>query len=404
MKRSVARLLARAATAQEPAACSAAGARRGYAVGEVALTGVNAVRAGTGRRSSVSGVTATVFGGNGFVGRYVVNALAQVGSQVVCPYRCVEEKAMPLKQMGDLGQMVLLRDFHLRDDDAVRHAIRSSNVVVNLIGARRETRNFTFDEVHAEWPARLARIVAEAGPRVERFIHFSDIGAAADHPAARMRSKAAGDAAVRATLPGATILRPADVVGEEDDFYNNLIGQCKWRAAVPLVDGGAARLQPTYVPDVAAAVMAALGSAASIGQTYTLAGPEVLSLRQVVDLVYKMLLVDEDETVALPAALARLAFSPVDKLNRILPDLRLNYMNTAGYVDELSVDRVAPAGARGYAELGITPTSVTEGLAVEMIRFHRVGGYRHGDMKSVSKAVPDHIKKFFGLDTIASQR
>ena len=134
-------------------------------------------------------------------------------------------------------------------------------------------------------------------------------------------------------------------------------------------------------------------------------------------------------------------------------------MNTAGYVDELSVDRVAPAGARGYAELGITPTSVTEGLAVEMIRrvccapravsrrftpplasagpapprllprallprtalttpiappayhplppprsFHRVGGYRHGDMKSVSKAVPDHIKKFFGLDTIASQR
>lgn len=391
------KLLSRfAAQAGANSAASPAGGRR---YSQLALAN-KALKAGPGGRSSVNGLTATVFGCTGFVGKYVANELARGGSRVVCPYRCTEEDAMVLKQMGDLGQMVLLRDFHLNDDDAVAAAIAKSNVVINLVGSRRETRNFTYEQVNAEWPARLARLVAAApAGQVERFIHFSDIAADAAHPAQRMRAKAAGDAAVRAALPDATILRCADIVGDEDDFFNNLIYQCKWRAAVPLVDDGAVRLQPTYVPDVAAAVMAALRMAETKGNTYTLAGPEVLTMRQLVDLVYSTLLEDEDETVNVPSAIAKLAFAPIDKLNRILPDMRFNHMNTAAYVDEVSVDRVAPAGADGYKALGISPSKVTEGLAVEMIRYHRVGGYSHGDMSAVSKNIPDRIKKAFGFDT-----
>ena len=142
----------------------------------------------------VSGIVATVFGPNGFLGSYVVNEIAKKGSQVVCPYRSTENEAMHLKQMGDLGQvrrgarrqparkqqqgrivsawsafplhglsrpcspqMVLLSDFNIRSDDEIRRAISRSNVVVNCIGMRLETKNFTFQDVHVDFPTRLAK-------------------------------------------------------------------------------------------------------------------------------------------------------------------------------------------------------------------------------------------------------
>lgn len=161
---------------------------------------------GPGNRSSVSGGVATVFGATGFVGKYVVNELARNGTQVICPYRSVDEKAIPLKQMGDLGQIVLLKDWHLNNDEMTEYAIKRSNIVINLIGNALETRNFSFEDVHTAWPARLAQIAKESS-LVERLIHFSDMGASPDHPSRRLRSKAAGDAAVRETFPEATIFK-----------------------------------------------------------------------------------------------------------------------------------------------------------------------------------------------------
>ena len=103
----------------------------------------------------------TVFGATGFIGKYVVSELAKGGSQVIVPFRAVEEAAMPLKQMGDLGQIVPLRNFHLRDDGAAAAAIARSNIVINLVGTTRETRNFSFDDVHSDWPRRLAKLAAD---------------------------------------------------------------------------------------------------------------------------------------------------------------------------------------------------------------------------------------------------
>eukprot|EP00955_Chlamydomonas_euryale_P075956 362507-Chlamydomonas_euryale.AAC.6 len=118
----------------------------------------------------------------------------------------------------------MLNDFSLKDTDFIKRAIARSNVVINLVGQRTETMNFTFDDVHAEWPKRLAKVVAEAG-HVERFVHFSDIAASPDHASRRMRSKAAGDKAVRELVPSATIMKPAPIVGIEDYFFNAIIHQ-----------------------------------------------------------------------------------------------------------------------------------------------------------------------------------
>ncbi len=102
--------------------------------------------------------------------------------------------------------MVILRDFSIHDDEFVKHAISRSDVVVNLIGANLPTRNFSLETLHVDWPSKLARYAAETGV-CQRFIHFSDVAAAEDHPSRKLRTKALGDKAVRDAFPNATIVK-----------------------------------------------------------------------------------------------------------------------------------------------------------------------------------------------------
>uniref|UniRef100_A0A383VU92 NAD-dependent epimerase/dehydratase domain-containing protein n=1 Tax=Tetradesmus obliquus TaxID=3088 RepID=A0A383VU92_TETOB len=377
-------------------ACSVLSGLRQYS--HLALNNVRpGVVGGPGNRSSVSGGVATVFGATGFVGKYVVNELARRGTQVVVPYRSLEEKAMTLKQMGDLGQIVLLKGWHLNDDDMTRQAISRSNIVVNLIGSTLETRNFSFDDVHAAWPARLAAMAKET-PKVERLLHFSDVGAAADHASARMRSKAVGDAAVRETFPDATIFKPAPIIGDEDDLLNNLLFQVKFNASVWMVDDGVQRFQPHHVTDVARAAAASLESHEAKGKDYCLGGPETITMRDYVSLIQECLHILEDTTMYVPAALAKAAYAPGDMLRRKLPPMPgRNYMYSGDYIDEISRDKVVPEGSLGYADLGILPMKVTEGFPIEAIRYQRTGGYSFGDSKALAKSLPASVKRYFGM-------
>ncbi|KAG1674228.1 hypothetical protein FOA52_013848 [Chlamydomonas sp. UWO 241] len=355
------------------------------------------IEAGAGGRSSASGVTATVFGGYGFVGSYVVNQLGKRGSQVVVPSRTTDIKTQHIRQMGDLGQIIILNEFDIKDDDMVRKAIARSNVVINMVGQRTETMNFKYEDVHEAWPKRLAQIVKDAG-HVERFIHFSDIGADAKATSRRMRTKAAGDAAVRELVPSATIFKPAPIVGIEDYFYNNVIYAVSYSLIAPLYDNGAARVQPAYINDVAEAVTNALMMKDSVGKDYYLAGPEVLTWREVYDLIIKTLNLKRDDTIPIPAWMAKLLLAPKDWARRSLPTLPMsNWQYSSDYVDEMTAGKIAPHGALGLKDLGITPTKVTEGLPIEPVRHFRVGGYAWGDMAHVADKVPEAIRKYYNL-------
>jgi NADH dehydrogenase (ubiquinone) 1 alpha subcomplex subunit 9 len=395
----------------------------------------NPLRAGPGGRSSVAGVTAAVFGGTGFVGRYVVNSLARAGCQVICPHRSVEEKAMPLRQMGDLGQVVTLRDWHLRDDDATKRALDKATVVVNLIGQTVETRNFTYEQVHTEWPEKLAKFTREVrgDDGLDRFVHFSDVGASPDSASRRMRTKAAGDALLldpssTGVADKLTIFRPTPIIGDEDDFLNNLLGQAKFSTLMQLVDGGEQRMAPTHVTDVAAAVVAALRDPSSVGPDpnqaiHYLYGPEVMTMRDLVDLVFGTLHeTRDDNSVAVPLAIAKAMWAPLDAVRRSVPPglpFLTNYMQSADWADEISEEKLPPAlkkGLRGkagpgsaaaaaaaaaertYADLGVAPQRVTEGLAVEALRFGRTGGYSLGDTKELARGLPASVKRYFGMD------
>ncbi|PNW77389.1 hypothetical protein CHLRE_10g434450v5 [Chlamydomonas reinhardtii] len=358
---------------------------------------MTADKLGPGGRSSVSGITATVFGANGFLGSYIVNELAKRGSQVVCPFRSTENEAMHLKQMGDLGQIVLLPELDIRNDDDIKRAISRSNVIINCVGMRLQTKNWSFEDVHVDFPKRLAKLAAETG-QVQRLIHFSDMGADENHKSLRMRTKAVGDKEVLDAFPDATIVRPGDIVGIEDHFYNYLIYQLTLTVFAPVVESGSNKIQPTYVLDVADAVAALLRKPDTAGKTLYLGGPEVLTMREVYDLLLKTLRIYRDDTVHLPAWAVKAMYKPFDSVRRMLPGLPMTSpLATEDYVEEMLRDKVVPAGALGYADLGIVPQKVTDGLAIEPVRHARVGGYRWGDMSAVAKDIPESVRKYYNI-------
>lgn len=349
---------------------------RSYAT-QLAIRSADALKAGPGGRSSVSGVTATIFGCSGFIARYIAQSLGNLGTQLVLPHRCDPLDIQHLRTMGDLGMVVPLGNFNIRDDDAVRKAMAQSNLVINLIGADVETWNYSFEEVHVDIPARISRIAKELG--VERMVHFSALGATPEAPSRRLRTKAAGESAVRSEFGNAaTIFKPAPVTGTEDRLFNTFAKWMKTLPVVPLIEGGATRLQPVWVRDVAQAVVNALHTYDSMGKTYHLVGPDVVSVKDLIQFTYETIR-EQSNTVFVPASVAKALVAPREWLGKHTP-LRPIGPFTADGIEELALDLVLPAGTDvlTFADLEMKPHKVTEGIPIEYLRYYRSGGYDFG--------------------------
>src|ERR1700744_1565813 len=217
-----------------------------------------------------------VFGASGFIGRYIVRDLARDGAVVAACARHASSAGF-LRPMGDVGQIAPF-SADLRDERAVAAVVAGADAVVNLVGILYERGKQRFDLAHHQGPSRLASIAKSAG--VKCFVHISALSADANSSSAYNRSKAAGEAAVRADFPGATVLRPSLVFGPEDEFFNRFGALARVAPVLPLIGGGATKFQPVYVGDVAAAVAAALSRDDTEGKTNALAGPAVFTLRQ----------------------------------------------------------------------------------------------------------------------------
>eukprot|EP00245_Coleochaete_scutata_P000054 TRINITY_DN1004_c0_g1_i1.p1 TRINITY_DN1004_c0_g1~~TRINITY_DN1004_c0_g1_i1.p1 ORF type:complete len:394 (-),score=72.03 TRINITY_DN1004_c0_g1_i1:858-2039(-) len=331
----------------------------------------NLVPKGAGGRSSVSGVAATVFGATGFLGRYVVQQLAKVGSQVFVPYRGEYDHQRHLKLMGDLGQIVPIK-YSLRDEDQVRAAMEKSNVVINLLGRDYETRNFTFEDINVTAAAQIAKLCQEHGG-INRFVHVSCLGASPSAPAKLHRTKAAGEAIVRELFPEVTILRPGAMVGTEDRLLNRLAVLAKKFPSVPIVAGGATKLQPAHVVDVAAAVMAVLKDGLTAGLTYELGGPDVFTIRQLVDLMYEQIR-EHPSIIDIPLPLGKLVTLPREiALKTLGVPVPNPIMFTYDYMNGLEADYVVSPDALQFKDLGIIPRKL-HGVAIDHLTAFRAGG------------------------------
>jgi len=270
------------------------------AIRPLRTTNPAAFKKGTGGRSSFSGIVATVFGASGFMGRYVCNKLGKIGSQVIIPYRGDHYDVIPLKLVGDLGQ-VLFQPYHLMDDESIRKAVKYSNVVINLVGRDWETKNFPFKEVHVEGARRIARIAREAG--VEKFIHVSALNATPDpepivYPQGSgfLRSKYHGEEAVREEFPDAIIFRPSDIFGSEDRFV--LYYAHMWRRQLrwmPLWHKGEKTIkQPVFCSDLAQGIVNAIKDPDANGKVFQAVGPRRYQLSELVDWFHRVMRKDEN--------------------------------------------------------------------------------------------------------------
>jgi NADH dehydrogenase len=312
---------------------------------------------------------ATVFGGTGFIGRYVVRRLAALGARVVVVARRAD-LATYLQPMGDVGQIVLVPG-SIIDPSLCGAALAGSDVAINLVGILKETRTQRFEDLQHQAAARLAQIASATGAR--RFIQISAIGADPDSPSAYGRSKAQGELAVLTAFKRATILRPSIVFGPEDDFFNRFAGLACGPASLiapntailPLIGGGRTRFQPVYVEDVADAVIAAATSEEAEGKIFELGGPGVYSFRDLMALTASMI----DRTpllLPLPFAVAGL----MARLTGWLPGAPL----TLDQLRMLRRDNVVAEGSSGLAALGITPTGA-EAILPSYLGRYRTGGW-----------------------------
>ena len=310
----------------------------------------------------------TIYGGSGFIGRYIARRMAKEGWRVRVAVRRPNE-AIFVRPYGVVGQVEPVF-CNIRDDASVRAVMQGADAVVNCVGVLNEVGRNGFDAVQAEGAGRIARIAAELG--VGQLVQLSAIGADAGSASAYARSKAAGEAAVRAAYPDAVILRPSVVFGSEDQFFNRFAAMARFGPILPVV-GAETKFQPVYVDDVAqAAVKAALGEVAP--GVYELGGPDVHTFR---DLMHKMLEVIQRRRLVLniPFLVARIMGGAFDLLQAVTLGLFTNGLITRDQVRNLARDNVVSPGAKGLADLGIAPTPIEAVLPEYLWRYRPSGQY-----------------------------
>jgi NADH dehydrogenase len=306
----------------------------------------------------------TVFGGSGFLGRYAVRALAKDGWRIRVALR--RPHLVPeLRVMGDVGQIELVQA-NVRHGDSVERALDGAHACVNLVGLLYEAGRQSFAALHVAAAGGLAAAAARAGART--MVQVSAIGADPASPSLYARTKADGEAAVRAAFPRASILRPSVVFGEEDDFFNRFAAMAAVSPVLPLIGGGETKFQPVFAGDVGAAVASALRRPEAAGGVFELGGPAVLSFRELMTL-----LLQETQMrrvlLKVPFSLAEAlgAAAELSALVGLAPAL------TRDQVELLKTDNVAKGP--GLAALGVTPTALEAVLPLYLWKYRRGGQF-----------------------------
>ncbi|MEX0753473.1 MAG: complex I NDUFA9 subunit family protein, partial [Xanthobacteraceae bacterium] len=226
------------------------------------------------RQSSVDKLV-TVFGGSGFVGRHVVRTLAKRGYRIRVAVRR-PDLAGHLQPLGRVGQIHAVQA-NLRHPESVKAAMRGANAVINLVGLLYQRGRQRFDSVHVQGAEFVARSAAAMGIPL---VHMSALGADENSPALYARTKAAGERAVLAAVPAATVMRPSIIFGPEDSFFNRFASMARLSPALPLIGGGATLFQPIFVGDIALAFAEAVDGKTKPGAIYELGGPEIRSFKE----------------------------------------------------------------------------------------------------------------------------
>jgi NADH dehydrogenase len=310
----------------------------------------------------------TIFGGSGFIGRYIASKMAKQGWRVKVAVRRPNE-ALFVRTYGDVGQVEPILA-NIRDEESVRRAIESADVVINCVGILLEDRRQRFDTVHVLGAERIARLSSSEG--VKHLIHLSAIGANIESESKSARSKGKGEECVLKAFPTAVILRPSIVFGAEDSFFNRFSSMSRLSPFIPLV-GAETIFQPVYVDDIAqAALIAARGSVPS--GIYELGGPDKETFRV---LMVRMLQVIRRKKIIIntPMPIAKMMSFSLDALQIITFGMFKNVIITRDQVTQLIVDNVVTTDFGSFEDFKIRPKSMDAVLETYLYRYRPYGQY-----------------------------
>ncbi len=289
----------------------------------------------------------TIFGGAGFVGQYIIKDATRKGYRIRAVVRDVEAAAH-LKTQGDVGQVSVVYG-DIKNPESYQHTLEGAYAVINLVGLLFEKGKQNFSNIHAQAAEKIAQHAAKSG--VKRLLHMSALGIDKATTAKYAKTKLQGEKAVLGAFPDATIFRPSVIFGAEDNFYNQFAQMSVLSPVLPVIGGGKTKFQPVYVADIAKAYIATLDDDSTKGKIYELGGNDIMSFKEILGSVNKMTHRDR-MLVTIPSCMAHIGaffaeFLPTPPLTR-------------DQIELLKFDNVVSDNALTFADLGITPTSISE--------------------------------------------
>lgn len=292
-----------------------------------------------------------IFGGTGFIGRYIVAELAKTGAQINVASRNASQ-AIYLKSFGEVGQ-ITLTNANVTHEKTVHNLVYGCDTVINLIGILNEGKHSSFQELHHNAIARIARHSWESG--VSTLIHFSALGVKRGINSEYIRSKERGEYELRQIFHGATTIRPSAVFGAEDQFSNKFACISKWMPIICLPMGGKTQIQPVYVGDIAKAVAKIVADSSLQGQIYELGGPRVITLRELVEII-QVVTGHKRMILPLPKWLSIL-MAGLTKLKPGAPLITRDQLLTLERNNIVSLENTR---LKKFSDLGIEPTALED--------------------------------------------
>jgi uncharacterized protein YbjT (DUF2867 family) len=302
----------------------------------------------------------TIFGGSGFLGRYVVELLADQGAIITVAVRDVE-KAKFLKPLGQVGQITPIKT-NARNKADLAKAVENADIVINLIGILYKQGQQTFEKMHINIPQILSRLSTEAG--VDSLLQVSAIGANQSAVSEYLRTKGEGEKAIYKNFPGAIILRPSVIFGPEDKFFNLFGSLSRISPILPLYGNGKTFFQPIYVRDVASAIVGALSTSSSKGKTYEIGGPHVYSYTELMKIVLHN---TRRRCLLLPVPFL------IGEIQGRIMDLMPKPLLTYDQMLSLKADNIVSENAFNLSDLGIQPTAVETIIPTYLSRYRKGG-------------------------------
>ena len=308
----------------------------------------------------------TVFGGSGFLGKYVIRELVKEGWRVRAAVRR-PHTAQDLKVIGNVGQVQLVQA-NLRFEKSVERAVAGSDAVINLVALLFEEGKQSFESLHVRGADNLAKAAAVQG--ITNFVQVSAIGANAESDSDYSRTKAEGEQAVRAAIPTADIMRPSIMFGAEDQFFNRFASMAQFVPALPLMGGGDTKFQPVYVGDVAQAI-AKVATQGTTGKTYELGGPRIYSFKELMHFMLET--IDRKRFLAPVPWFAANMMGLVGEISGVAPFVKP--FLTRDQVKNLKVDNIVADEALSFADLGIRLETVEAIVPTYLGRYRKYGQF-----------------------------